>query len=51
VEAIYHLHVVRVQPAFIGLPDHLVHVSGVGGEDAGVVELEVVQSYAVFGHS
>jgi hypothetical protein len=33
-------------------PDHPVHVSGLGGEDGGVLELdEVALVNAVFGHS
>jgi hypothetical protein len=51
VEAILSVHVVRVQLDLDGLPDHPVHESGIGGERAGVLELDsMYQVDTVFGH-
>jgi hypothetical protein len=36
---------------FYGPPDHLVHAPGAGGQDIGVLELDMMtQAYAVLGH-
>jgi hypothetical protein len=38
-QAILHVHVVRVEFDFNGLPNDTLHESGFGGKDAGVLEL------------
>jgi hypothetical protein len=51
-EAILPVHVVWTQIDLKSLPDHLVHVSGFGGQDDGVLEWDTMaQAYVVFGHS
>jgi hypothetical protein len=48
-EAILLVHVVLIQLDLNGLPDELVHVSGFGGQDLGVLELDTM-SLAMFGY-
>lgn len=50
--AIFHVRAVKVQLDLSGIPDHLVHLSGFGGKDTGVQELDLMgQADAVFGNS
>jgi hypothetical protein len=51
-KAIFLVHVVWVQLNLDGLPNHLVHVSHLSGQDGGILQLNAVaQVDAVFGHS
>jgi hypothetical protein len=50
-KAIFSVQIVVVQFNLNGLPDHLFHISGLGGQDAGVLKLNVVAHFdAVLSH-
>jgi hypothetical protein len=51
-EAILPVHVVRVELDLSGFPDQPVHVSGFGGQDLGVLELDMMSpADAMFSYS
>jgi hypothetical protein len=50
-EAVVPVHVFRMQLDLIGLPHHPVHISGFGGQDLGVLVLDVMSpADTVFGY-